>query len=122
LQVERVTSLRAFTSPTQNIYCVLDSDWASCRALRRTWKVPPRPATCDTDWGDDIEVVGPAPATFRCSSDAAPYDWTAERQLQYGHAIRFGNMQCQSSEAAMRCDNLTTRHGFTISRDSYQLR
>jgi hypothetical protein len=117
-----VTSTRAFTSPTQNIYCLLESTFASCRAETHTWKVPPRPASCDTDWGDDLEVDEAGPATFRCSSDAATYDWTAERQLAYGHAIRFGHMQCQSTEAGMRCDNLTTDHGFTVSRETYQLR
>lgn len=120
---ERVTTRTAFASPSGNILCFITESIATCRTEQQDWTVPPRPADCDTDWGPDIEVASAtATATFRCASDAIPYDWEAKRRLAYGHVIRFRNMQCQSARSGMRCDNSGTTHGFTISRSDYDLR
>ena len=119
---ERVDRLTAFVSPTCNILCVIDRDWASCVLRTTSWRVPPRPASCDTDYGPDLIVGASGKADFRCSSDAAPYDWNGDRPLAYGRALRFGDMRCQSDQTGMLCESLATGHGFTVSRASYTLR
>ena len=122
VEEERVDALTAFASPTGNILCVIERDWASCTLQAKTWRVPPRPASCDTDYGPDLLVGASGKADFRCSSDAAPYDWDGGRTLAYGRAIRFGDMRCQSDQAGMLCESLATGHGFTVSRAAYSLR
>lgn len=119
--VERVATTTTFASPSGNILCFLGEDIATCRVQRHDWKVPPRPADCNNDWGPDIEVTSDR-ATFRCASDAIPYDWTATHRLAYGHAIRFRQLQCESARAGMRCDYLGSGHGFTVSSTDYELR
>ena len=86
------------------------------------WDLPPRPTSCDTDWGPDVEVESSRTATFRCASDAVPYDFDGARRLAYEHAIRFGDMQCASSRSGVRCESLRTGHGCTVSRSTYELR
>lgn len=112
--------MTAFASPTGNIVCVIAPDVAGCRALTTDWDLPPKPASCDTDWADDISVAMDK-AEFRCASDAMPYDFQMQRRLAYGASIRAGDFVCRSSTAEMRCDNTRTRHGFTLSRSRYTL-
>ena len=122
LQVERVSGLTAFASPTANVLCTIATYGAACIVEAKEWEVSPKPASCDTDWGPDLQVTESGPASFRCGSDAEPYDRTAQRKLPYGRAIRMDQMQCESRRDGMRCDNLRTGHGFTVSRAGYTVR
>lgn len=122
LKVTRVSADQAFASPTKNILCFLARDYASCRAQDSRWTGPPRPTSCDADWGPDIELGRTGRAGFRCASDAVPYDWGGAQVLLYGEALRFGNVQCASERDGVRCDRLDDDHGFTLSRSAYHLR
>ena len=50
-----------------------------------------------------------------------PYMGAAGEPLAYGEAITAGPMRCESAESGMTCRDVGTGHGFSISREAYQL-
>ncbi len=112
-------SLTSFQVPSHNIGCELAEGVTRCDIKERTWAVPPKPANCDLDWGQGIEMSGNDNPTFVCAGDTA-LDETAT-VLVYGQRSRQGSIVCDSEQAGMTCTNEATRHGFFLSRDSYRI-
>jgi len=109
-----------FTTPSRNIRCVfLDAHRVRCdiKGGITTYTPPPRPTTCEADWGTSFEVDGQGAGHLICFSDAVDDG----RVLEYGHALRSGPTLCTSTQAALRCENVDTKHGFTLARDRYTL-
>lgn len=128
-----------FVTPSGNIMCFASDDDVRCDVTERTYRVPPRPAWCDTDWGHSIglrrtaalecagdTLAGSAPVssnswfrrtgarpltTFGAPQAVLPYRWTV-------HSDR---IFCTSTTAGVTCTNSTTRHGFTLAKASYRL-
>jgi hypothetical protein len=114
-----------FTTPSHNIACLLSdpsptSDGtARCDVAQRSWTVPPKPAHCVGDYGAGASVSGAEKATLTCASDAVADPGL--RVLQYGQAVSYGGVVCDSEETGMRCVNTVTGHGFRVARASYDL-
>ncbi len=98
-------SQRYFSSPSGNIGCALNRRYARCDIKKHTYSPPPKPANCDFDWGNSLQVH--KRARFICISD---------RVLQYGDSLRLGNKKCTRRRSGMVCRNLRTEHGFRLSR------
>ena len=107
-----------FLSPSRNIGCALSETGARCDIRDRSWSPPPRPAGCDLDFGQGITVVSTSPATFTCAGDTAI---VGDDVLDYGSAVSRGDFQCQSEQVAMRCRNVKSNHGFSLSREKFDL-
>lgn len=116
--------ITGFRSPSGNIVCSMfaaRSDSAAavrCDVYEHTWKVPPKPADCDLDWGSIATLTAGRKATMgACASDAAG----GGPALAYDHAIRVGTLQCASYRTGVECVQIGTTHGFFISKASYRL-
>ena len=57
-------------------------------------------------------------ATFTCAGDTV---LGAKDKLGYGKSLRAGDFMCSSDSKAMRCENVTSGHGFTLSVEQYNL-
>ncbi len=140
--------LTAWDSPSGNIVCAgFKSDGSStfevrCDVMEHTWKVPPKPASCEFDWGHGTYLN--AKAGITCISDAligtdaVASDGTwwngkpgsqvidlGEREavaLSYGASLKLGTIICTSQTDGMHCTNTQTKAGFDISRAAYTLR
>jgi hypothetical protein len=114
------TGLVSFVTPTGNISCYVNGDpdapEARCDILEREWSAPPRPASCQLDWGGAL-VVDEDDAHFLCVGDSA-YN---ENVVPYGTSIRSGSLQCDVDENGVTCQNTSTDHGFVISRATFSL-
>ena len=64
-------TLTSFRSPSSNIGCEMAADLARCDIKERAWAPPPKPAGCDLDWGQGIQVSGSDKAQFVCAGDTA---------------------------------------------------
>jgi hypothetical protein len=103
-----------FHSPSGNIRCVIErTALARCDITHRDWRPPPKPRSCEFDWGNTLEVLLHGRGRFGCVSDAVD----AGRVLPYGESIRRGRFRCRSRRTGMRCVNLRTGHGFALSRE-----
>lgn len=98
-----------FFSPSRNIACVLRETLARCDIGLREWEPPPKPTSCQVDWGYNLSVVRNSPGQFGCTSDTAGH---APAVLPYGSVARRGPFECRSRETGMECVNLDTAHGF----------
>lgn len=109
-----------FTSPSGNIGCMIDTDYARCDIRERDWAPPPRPADCPsyTDYGQGIVLASGGPAAIVCAGDTA---FGGGGPLAYGQSITNGVMSCTSAESGITCRDTSSGHGFSIARQGYQL-
>jgi hypothetical protein len=112
-------TLTSFRAPSSNIGCEVDASNTRCDIRERTWAPPPKPASCDLDWGQGIQISGSAVPQFVCAGDTALDP--ASTVLAYGARTRQGSIVCESAQAGVTCTNEASGHGFFLSRDSYRI-
>ena len=113
-----VHELTGFVSPSGNVSCMIDADWARCDIIDRDWSPPPRPADCEFDYGQGISLAPGEQPQFVCAGDTA---FGADAVLPYGQSITAGALRCESAEPWITCRDIQTGHGFSISREAYRL-
>lgn len=109
-------SLVSFRTPSGNIGCIGESARAGnsvrCDIRNRSWSPPPRPRSCDVDWGQGLSLNRIGRARFVCAGDTA---LNTGRKLAYGASRRIGAIVCVSRTSGLTCTN-AAGHGFTLSR------
>jgi len=102
-----------FHSPSGNIRCVIDAtSFTRCDITNRDWSPPPKPRTCEFDWGNSLGLGFRGRGRFLCVSDAVDRG----RSLAYGESIQRGRFRCRSRTSGMRCVNVRNAHGFALSK------
>ncbi|MGU3500507.1 hypothetical protein [Mycobacterium sp. C31M] len=119
-QLWLVEELTGFQSPSGNVGCSIDVDMVRCDIAERNWAPPPRPADCHPNVGSGQGLMVWAAGTSEvvCAGDTT---LGYGEVLPYGDAIQAGRLQCDSTETAMRCFDRDTKHGFSLSREGYEL-
>ncbi|MEU4241611.1 DUF6636 domain-containing protein [Actinoplanes sp. NPDC026619] len=105
-----------FRTPSKNIVCALTPSEVRCDIAQNKWNLPTKPADCDFDWGNGV-YLGPEKPTFTCASDSLL--GSATQTLEYGTALRSGNVLCNSESTGLTCKNEKTTRGFTMSIARY---
>ncbi len=95
--------LTIFHSPSDNIGCALGGFGARCDVAEHTWLAPPKPKSCDLDWGGGVGVDKKGNA------------------LGYGQSVTQGRFKCTSKQSGVRCVNKRNKHGFFVSRSTARL-
>jgi len=104
----------SFHSPSGNIRCVIAAKiYTRCDITNSDWSPPPKPRSCEFDWGNTLEVGLRGKGRFGCVSDAID----PGRELSYGESIARGRFRCRSRRSGMRCVNSRNGHGFALSRE-----
>ena len=124
--VPAVTATRDVTSgdyvqvstPSRNIGCMLSATQVRCDILAKTWAVPPKPASCEFDYGMALSLGATGPGALACVSDTVA---GSSDLIGYGTAIRFGTFECISSQSGVYCHQLRTGHGFTLAKERYSV-
>jgi hypothetical protein len=121
-----------------------DAGWdLRCDVNQHSWRLPPKPADCEFDWGHGT-YLAKGRAGLTCVSDTVAGSdlvgmegtwWngkpgsqvvSTERgkvvALAYGASMRFGPITCLSQSDGLHCTDTTTGAGFDISREAYRLR
>jgi hypothetical protein len=108
-----------FQSPSKNIGCAGDGRFVRCDIRERDWSPPPRPASCEGDFGQGASISRRGNrGALVCAGDTT---LGAGKVLAYGQTRRLGNgLRCRSMKSGMRCRN-SKGHGFKVSRESYRL-
>lgn len=107
-----------FLSPSKNIGCALNETAVRCDIRDRGWTPPPRPASCEVDFGQGLTIVGTSPASMTCAGDTAI---VGDAVLDYGSVVTRGDFECRSETTAMRCRNVKSGHDFSLSREGFTL-
>ena len=103
-----------FQSPSGNIGCVISRHAVRCDIREHDWTAPPKPASCELDWGSGVAVDRHGRAGIVCAGDTT---LGAGRHLAYGDSIARGRFRCVSRRRGMRCVNRRNDHGFALSRE-----
>ena len=64
-------SVTFFQSPSGNIGCAIGGGGVRCDIREHTWTTPPKPDTCDVDYGQGVAVGRGGEANFVCAGDTA---------------------------------------------------
>jgi hypothetical protein len=108
-----------FRTPSANIDCAfLGKNSLRCDMREVDNTPPPRPASCEFDYGTSFGLRPKGRGFRRCVSDSVR-DPDA-RVVRYGHSIKRGGMRCTSRRTGLRCVN-PAGHGFRLSRASQKL-
>lgn len=119
--------LTFFISPSGNIGCLIDpvslvngGSHARCDIRQRDWQPPARPGDCPgyTDYGQGIDLFAGQSPRFVCAGDTA---FGGGSVLAYGNSITAGSVSCSSAESGVTCRESQSGHGFSLSRQGYQL-
>jgi hypothetical protein len=110
-------SLVAFRTPSGNIGCIGDATYLRCDIRSTTVPSPPRPRSCDLDYGDAFGMAPRSRARRICHGDTA---LGAGPVLPYGRARRIGPFRCASQAIGLTCRN-RAGHGWFLSREKIRL-
>ncbi len=110
--------LVGFQSPSGNIGCYMSGKSVRCDIVKRNWAPPPKPSSCELDWGQGVSVGRHGKAGFVCAGDTAIND---EQVLGYGESISRGRFRCISKETKLKCVNERSDHGFKLSKERVKL-
>jgi hypothetical protein len=104
-----------FRTPSNNIHCAWTSAPAvlRCDILSGVRPLPPKPRSCDFDWGAGYALRRTGPARILCVSDSVVT--SSARVLRYGQTWQRGGFTCVSRNIGLRCRNASGR-GFFLSR------
>lgn len=115
-------SLVFFQTPSHNIGCAFsdlrgEPPFLRCD-LRAADRIPPRPRTCDLDFGTAFGLPVRGRARRLCAGDTVLND--RARVLRYGARRRLGPFTCTSRRVGLRCTS-RSGHGFFLSRRRQRL-
>jgi Family of unknown function (DUF6636) len=111
--------LRQFQIPGGNIGCSMIfgresfGGEARCDIRHHSWKAPPKPKTCELDYGSGMVVGARRKAQFVCAGDTVLNQGPV---LRRGRRMKLGPFSCKSLAGAVRCVNRHSGHGFKLSR------
>jgi hypothetical protein len=108
-----------FATPSGNIGCVMGGGAVRCDIKEKSWHAPPKPASCDVDWGFGVAVGRKHKASYVCAGDTVFQP--GERTLGYGERQVKNRFRCTSKQKGIRCVNTKTKHGFFMSREKAKL-
>ena len=112
-------NFKFFQSPSGNIACAMGGGVVRCDILEHSWTPPPKPASCDVDWGNGVAVGRRDAASFVCAGDTVFSP--SNPVLDYGEKIFKNRFKCTSKQKGMRCKNQKSGHGFLLARDDVNL-
>jgi hypothetical protein len=112
-----------FRSPSGNIHCQLFTGnydpTMRCDVAQISNAPPPRPSSCDLEWGRAFEVASRSPRGTRlCYGDTVQDPRLPI--LNYGQSFSREGITCISSPAGVTCRN-SGGHGFELARGSQRV-
>lgn len=105
--------LAGFQSPSHKIGCYISGKGVRCDVRDRRWDPPPKPPSCELDWGNGLTVGRHGRAEYVCAGDTV---LNQGPELGHGETISRGRFRCTSKQSAMRCVNRRSGHGFKLSK------
>jgi hypothetical protein len=103
-----------FETPSHNIGCVISAKYgARCDIRERAWTPPPKPRSCELDWGFGLNVGRRGLGSWVCAGDTV---FGGKKVLGYRESIERGRFRCSSYRNGVRCVNTRNDHGFRLAR------
>jgi hypothetical protein len=120
-------TISGFKTPSGNIHCLAfrekvgDEPYKShlrCDMSQNNAKIPPKPKTCEFDWGNYFGISAVGRARRECVSDSVAGNYAV---LPYGKKwVVKGAFSCNVTRSRLRCVNTSDR-GFELSVNQQKL-
>ncbi len=107
-----------FQSPSHNIACAMTSEGVRCDIRDHSWKAPPKPASCDVDYGGGLSLIERGKGHDTCAGDTL---LGSGEVLAYGRSEKVGRFRCTSKMTGVKCVNRRNGHGFKLATASVRL-
>lgn len=119
----RADSFHAFRMPSGNVGCMLveisgEQPSLRCDVLSGLRPMPPKPRSCQLDWGVSVSMGDRGRASVGCVGDTVMVP--GARVLAYGTRWRHGGIACVSRASGLTCTN-RSGHGWVLSRERSRL-
>ena len=110
----------SFQLPSKKIHCQAAGDRPimRCDVFENNAKLPPRPKSCEFDWGTAFSLQSTGRPQRLCVSDTVAT--LAAPILRYGRTWKYEGLTCISRVSGLTCTNLK-KHGFFLSRQRQRL-
>ncbi|MBV7363360.1 hypothetical protein KRX54_02800 [Actinomycetaceae bacterium TAE3-ERU4] len=105
-----------FISPSQNIGCVINKDYAYCSIRTREY-LTEGPGACQGVFGLKVNASGEAVQT--CNDEANKAISESFPTLEYGKASKVGDYACTMESSGVTCWNMKTGYGFNMRRADF---
>jgi hypothetical protein len=113
-----VAQAKRFVTDDGNISCIMRSHFVRCDVTKHKWTAPPKPKSCEFDYGGTLVITEKGKSDFGCVSDATG----AMTQYPPGSKFRTGPNVCRlRKHGKVICRNDDTGHGFNVGRKFYDL-
>jgi hypothetical protein len=111
--------LKGVETPSGNVACgELEEGWVRCDVRGAfTYTPPPRPASCEFDWGLSFEMASDGSVEPSCVSDALDELTTARA----GETVLIGRSRCTVQTGSIRCVAGGTDGGLFLSPERYEI-
>ena len=112
-----VTPRYLFATPSRNISCAIEEGpEVRCDIVSVVWSVA-TPTDCPVDYGHGVSLRAGRRAGLVCAGDTIAEP--GAEILPYNASVQAGDLVCTSSQAGMRCQDVTTGHGFTLAKEAH---
>ncbi|MFN8108448.1 MAG: DUF6636 domain-containing protein [Thermoleophilia bacterium] len=109
-----------FRTPSGNIGCDMRPNEVRCDVLQHTYTAPPKPASCDFDWGGAFVVRKHGRGRPVCYSDTVVPPPGRKHTVGYGTSVYRNGFRCTVARTGVTCTNADA-HGFAVSRQAFRL-
>lgn len=113
-------SAKRFVTDDGNIACIMRSKFVRCDVSKHKWKAPPKPKSCEFDYGSSL-YLDQKKAGFACVSDATG----ATMEYPAGTKFKTGPNSCRlRKNGKVKCVHRNadgTTYGFAVGKKSYSL-
>lgn len=112
-------SAKRFLTEDGNVSCMMRSSFVRCDITKHRWESPPKPKSCELDYGSSFYIDEKGRSGFACVSDATG----ATMEYPPGTSFRIGDNVCHlRKNGKVLCKHLGGREGgFNISKKRYEL-
>jgi hypothetical protein len=112
--------IKTFRTPSGNILCAYLHSAAErslrCDIISGLKPRPPKPRSCEFDYGASVGLTATGRTQVLCVSDTATSPQA--KVIAYGRTWRGGPFTCSSRVTGLRCSN-RVGHGFFLSRQRW---
>ena len=112
-------SAKTFVTEDGNIQCIMRSKFVRCDVTEHKWTAPPKPKSCEFDYGSSLYLNVPdGKSGFACVSDATG----AMTEYPAGTRFQTGDNVCRlRKNGKVKCRNKVEGIGFAVGTKSYEL-
>jgi hypothetical protein len=109
-------SAKKFMTPDGNVSCLMRSKFVRCDITKHFWESPPKPKSCEFDYGSTLGLNKRGKAKWLCVSDAIG----AKKKLDAGTKVEVGPYRCSVRKKGVVC-KYGNSGGFKLTKTHWQI-